>query len=428
MSIIIDLFAGAGGFSVGAHRARPDDWIMGVEWDENAYATHVEAGMNCVQADLKKLPVDTWGRPDHLHASPPCQSFSNAGKGHGRQHLDTLAHAVRQILYRGEHTVDLTDIDDNTQMVLTPAYWIHAHKPDTISFEQVRGVLPLWEVYAEALRFHGYDTWAGLIHSEQFGLPQTRTRAWMLASLHGSAQPPAPTHSRYHVRTPDRLDDGVLPWVSMSEALNLNGIVGFPRKADTDDIITIDGEDYRARDFRDSDQPAFNLTEKARSWTHIMQGGVSGEGRPRTVDAPAPTIGAKATASVTDDPTLHYGKERKAANETGEDWTHYRQSARSRSTTRRVDQPAPTIQFGNDAANAHLTNNPDDIGYKRVSHGDDEQPTERRVRRITVTEAAILQGFPAGHPWQGKQTSTFRQIGNAVPPPVAEAVVRTLMG
>ena len=45
-------------------------------------------------------------------------------------------------------------------------------------------------------------------------------------------------------------------------------------------------------------------------------------------------------------------------------------------------------------------------------------------RRISVREAAALQGFPEDYPWAGPVNSTFRQIGNAVPPPLAREVAR----
>jgi DNA (cytosine-5)-methyltransferase 1 len=51
-----------------------------------------------------------------------------------------------------------------------------------------------------------------------------------------------------------------------------------------------------------------------------------------------------------------------------------------------------------------------------------------RLRRLTLTEAALLQGFPAGYVFAGPPASRWRQIGNAVPPPLAEAVARALLG
>lgn len=42
--------------------------------------------------------------------------------------------------------------------------------------------------------------------------------------------------------------------------------------------------------------------------------------------------------------------------------------------------------------------------------------------KLTVQQAALLQGFPTWWEFQGKKTSAYRQVGNAFPPPVAEAV------
>jgi DNA (cytosine-5)-methyltransferase 1 len=45
-----------------------------------------------------------------------------------------------------------------------------------------------------------------------------------------------------------------------------------------------------------------------------------------------------------------------------------------------------------------------------------------RMRRITVQEAAALQSFPPWFHFTGRQVAQFRQIGNAVPPALAEHV------
>jgi DNA (cytosine-5)-methyltransferase 1 len=51
----------------------------------------------------------------------------------------------------------------------------------------------------------------------------------------------------------------------------------------------------------------------------------------------------------------------------------------------------------------------------------------RRMRRLTVEEAAVLQTFPADWQFIGPQSSKFRQIGNAVPPRLAQAVAEQLV-
>ncbi len=72
------------------------------------------------------------------------------------------------------------------------------------------------------------------------------------------------------------------------------------------------------------------------------------------------------------------------------------------------DEPAYTITglFGN-------------ITAGRFTH-----PTEDRA--ITATEAARLQGFDADFTLHGKANSWHRQIGNAVPPPLARAVAQAI--
>jgi DNA (cytosine-5)-methyltransferase 1 len=50
----------------------------------------------------------------------------------------------------------------------------------------------------------------------------------------------------------------------------------------------------------------------------------------------------------------------------------------------------------------------------------------KRLRRLTVDEAAQIQTYPEDYIFVGSQSSVFKQIGNAVPCNLAEATGKTV--
>jgi DNA (cytosine-5)-methyltransferase 1 len=48
-------------------------------------------------------------------------------------------------------------------------------------------------------------------------------------------------------------------------------------------------------------------------------------------------------------------------------------------------------------------------------------------RQLTPEECMLLQGFPADYIVLGNKTSRYRQIGNAVPPPMTKAIGLAIM-
>lgn len=370
MTRAVDLCAGPGGWDIAARRLGID--VVGIEWDEAACETRRAAGLLTVQGDIRKYGPKDFPTAKGLIASPPCQTFSAAGKGAGRAALDLVRELILKLAAREE--VDYTAFDDDrTGLVLEPLRWaleaIDADLAyDWLAFEQVPSVLPVWEAMAEVLREEGYTVVTGKLSAEEYGVPQTRQRAILVARLDGPVALPTKTHRKYKKGVAqDAGDQNLLPWVSMAQALGWThpGAVGFPRRADSPEekakgVVEIDGVEYRARDLRDVDEPSFVVTEKARSWDrYAVASGTSGEGRPRSGNTPAPTVTA--------------------------------------------------------AANLYWINDQETYGL-----------TKTGAQRISVEEAALLQSFPVNHSWQGSRTKKFQQIGNAIPPLLAESILSAI--
>ncbi len=53
-------------------------------------------------------------------------------------------------------------------------------------------------------------------------------------------------------------------------------------------------------------------------------------------------------------------------------------------------------------------------------------PDFEGIPRLTVRMVARIQGFPDDWQFAGRKTNAYRQVGNAFPPPVAEAVARNV--
>ncbi|WP_246095207.1 DNA cytosine methyltransferase [Streptomyces roseicoloratus] len=174
--------------------------------------------------------------------------------------------------------------DDRTGLVLEPLRWaleaLRDGRPyEAIVLEQVPAVLPVWQEYAKVLSAEGY--WVAepkVLHTEQFGVPQTRRRAILVARRSSIAELPKPTHRIYRKGVPrDHGDPTLAPWVPMSEVLD---------RTTPFDVVSNygTGGDPKTRGRRSSDEPAFTVTGKVSRNRVVRRDGTE---LPRFSDAEA---------------------------------------------------------------------------------------------------------------------------------------------
>lgn len=271
--MIVDLYAGAGGVSQGLRIAGRDD-VVGLDNDPVAVAIARAAGH-------ERIPVDVYGydpaklldRPDAaegvegVHGSPPCGGLSKSGLGFGRNDLGRVVDLLDCLAEGDDHRADyLLEWEDlRSPLMVEPMRYFRALEPLWFTLEQVPEAVSIWEEYAAHLSSWGYFVDVGVVNARWFGVPQDRDRAILLA----------------HATKPVTVPAGPLVDDVPASTVVGAGTLGFPRRADRGERVTIGGVDYRARDLRSTDLPSFTVTEKARSWTHVAP---DGDRRPLAVD------------------------------------------------------------------------------------------------------------------------------------------------
>ncbi|MEY9967524.1 DNA (cytosine-5)-methyltransferase 1 [Streptacidiphilus sp. MAP12-16] len=262
---IVDLFAGPGGLDVAAEKLGIA--TAGVEWDAAACTTRRAAGLETVEGDVRLYGPSDFPEADVLAGGPPCQTFTVAGRGVGRKALDEVLDFVKRFVARedrDEIEKDLAKLDDErTGLVLQPLRWAldAIDKFDrpyrAIVLEQVPAVLPVWEAYKEALLGEGYQVDCGILHTEAFGVPQTRRRAVLVARRGSSpVKLPAPTHRTYRKGVPRAAGDSSLrPWRTMAD------VIGRPSPFEVISNYGTGG-DPKARGRRGSWEPSATVTGK----------------------------------------------------------------------------------------------------------------------------------------------------------------------
>jgi len=166
----VDLFAGAGGMSLGARQAGVDVRLA-VELDPHAAETyernHTETRVVRADiADVERIEVAGNGCPSVLFGGPPCRGFSTSnqrtrGKSNPLNWL--FLHCIRQV--RG---------------------W----RPDWVVLENVKGILEteggaFLEAICAELHAAGYAVCHWLLNAADYGVPQHRWRVFIIGALAG---------------------------------------------------------------------------------------------------------------------------------------------------------------------------------------------------------------------------------------------------
>jgi DNA (cytosine-5)-methyltransferase 1 len=224
--VVLDLFAGAGGWDEGL--AQLGYRALGIELDEVACLTAEAAGHERVRGDISSLdPADFASGLVGMVASPPCQAFSVAGNRKGWVDEPRLIACAHELTAgndsRGEHRPYLQD--ERSLLMLEPLRWALATRPRWLAIEQVPPGLGMLTLFASLLAVHGYRTAAGVLGFERYDAPQSRRRAFLVASLDHAVQLPEPVRRSFNPRSPDRVPETErhLPnWVSIAQALELS--------------------------------------------------------------------------------------------------------------------------------------------------------------------------------------------------------------
>jgi DNA (cytosine-5)-methyltransferase 1 len=375
--VAVDLFAGAGGMSLGFEQAG-FDVVAAVEYDPVHAATHmfnfpqcevlcrdvsrISAGdvLAAAERGFKRLyPRLPWpGRLDALIGGPPCQGFSTGGK----REQD----------------------DERNNLLLQFVRLVEELKPRTFCLENVAGLLEekfssLREEAFERLKRAGYAV-SGTekpVNSLNFGVPQSRRRVIVLGALAGKA--------------PDR-PSPIKGEVSVQEAFE-----GLPSPGDYIELLDSDQVDLRPEDI---ERRSLSKSSYARQLAGI-EGLPGDKSRPRLWN-PLHLTGFRRTTH-TADTVKRFAETALGAVE-----------PKSRLYRLPLQGPSRTLRAG--------------TGSERGAHTSPRpiHPIEDRV--ITVREAARLHGYPDWFRFHTTNWHGHRQVGNSVPPPLARAGAVTLFG
>lgn len=446
----LDLFSGAGGFSLGLEAAGFQslgaidvDPVVGETYARNfgerpiALFGKRDGDMRNVQPRRvrEKLRAAGVRELDLLVAAPPCQGFSRVGRGK----LDSIAEKSGAFL-----------LDPRNHLYRQAVQMLVELRPRMFLFENVAGILHVRgrnvaELVCAAVQRAGYRTRAAVLNTAWYGVPQSRERLIVIGTRADLDLEPAFPSRRHRVNVcrghlseatmnPElwSTEEFFVPFEKLPVADELcdaltcsEALVDLP--AFTEHLRALrDGTRYRPRretmaSFPYRSDPTNWYCELMRSWPGLPPADRVTDHYCRWTPRDFETFGrmrpgdryCEALAIATE----RYEEARRA----------YLKGRAKRPVRAHFIPPYPQDVFDekwrkldahepSHTITAHLAKDT----YSHIHY------SSRQKRAITVREAARLQSFPDAFIFAGNMGDMFTQIGNAVPPLFARALGRRI--
>lgn len=353
--IAIDLFAGAGGMSLGLVKAG-FDVRAALEVDRHAASTYrrnhsakvIEKsilGLDAIEfldeAGIKKNEVVL------IAGGPPCQGFSMAN-GHSRNHEKPYQ-------------------DEKNQLVQEFIRFVDEIRPEIFIMENVLGFLSMQQKFSPPLveRFEplGYKTEVFTLKAEEYGIPQKRRRVFVIGSKKQIDFDLDKNKKRSNYLTVKEALFGDLPHIR-------KGTEGYSMPTNYKDLTpSTEYQKYLRRNSRNV-------------WNHVT------------------TVSCK---KVTD---------------------RFSKIAPGKNGVSLGSDIGIAIQFS--SCYKRLKSNEPAITMSNFRKSMIMPPKEDRI--LSVREAARIQSFPDSYIFEGGISSMQQQVGNAVPPLLAEVIAKQLIG